>query len=108
MNPIHRLRPRTGIFVCPLVASLYSRASPVSAMGEEHWLETAGRVFDPAIAATATRSLALPKSGFKAPLAKKLIGELWLADIGVPPALYAGLGIKLEPLFAREEIVRLW
>ncbi|HVH31448.1 MAG TPA: hypothetical protein VNA31_07265, partial [bacterium] len=30
-----------------------------------------------------------------------------LADIGVPPELYAQLGVSVGPLFARDEIVRL-
>lgn len=42
---------------------------------------TTGWVFNPAIAATATLTLVLPKTGFEAPRAKALIGELYLADI---------------------------
>ena len=37
------------------------------------------------------------------------VGELYVADIGVPPELYAGpgLGLKVSPLFAEGEILRL-
>lgn len=69
---------------------------------------TSGAMFDPAIKATATMTLALPKTGLKAPEARALIGELYLADIGVPPELYAGLGFTVGPLFAENEIIRLW
>jgi hypothetical protein len=36
------------------------------------------------------------------------VGTLYLADIGVPPALYAqpGLNLKVGPLFARSGILR--
>ncbi len=35
------------------------------------------------------------------------MGELYLADIGVPPQLYASLGLEVGPLFAQDEILRL-
>ena len=36
-------------------------------------------------------------------------GELYLADIGVPPELYArpSLGLEVGPVFARDEVFRL-
>ena len=70
---------------------------------------TSGTVFDPAICATATMTLALPKEGLRAPGVDKHVGELYLADIGVPPALYEKppLELKVGHLFAESEIVRL-
>ena len=70
---------------------------------------TTGRVAEPAIRATATLTLALPKVGLRSPTASERVGELYVADIGVPPELFAGPGLKLEvgPIFAREEIVRV-
>lgn len=64
---------------------------------------------EPAIQATATMTLALPKAGLRLPGAEKQVGELYLADIGVPPSLCAepALGIRVGPLFAIGEIVRL-
>lgn len=69
-----------------------------------------GQVFDPAIQATATLTLALPKHGLSASSARNLVGELYLADISVPPVLYAreSLKINVGPLFAESEILRLW
>jgi YjeF-related protein N-terminus len=70
---------------------------------------TTGAIFDPAIRATATMTLALPKAGLRAPGVEPQVGELYLADISVPPELYASpaLGLHVEPLFARDEILRL-
>ena len=70
---------------------------------------TTGTVFDPAIRANATMTLALPKEGLRAAGVAEFVGELYLADISVPPGLYAKpeLGLSLGPLFAREEVIRL-
>lgn len=68
-----------------------------------------GAVFEPAIRATATMTLALPKAGLRAPGVAALVGELYLADISVPPALYAGpaLNLTVGPIFSTGDIVRL-
>jgi NAD(P)H-hydrate epimerase len=68
-----------------------------------------GTIFEPAVRATATMTLALPKEGLRIPEVKKYVGELYLADISVPPALYAGpsLGLQVGPIFAGDDIVRL-
>ena len=71
---------------------------------------THGTAYDPAVKATATLTLALPKQGLRAPGVANLVGELYLADISVPPNLYEGttLGLKVGPLFATNEILRIW
>lgn len=70
---------------------------------------TTGTVFNPAIKATATMTLALPKEGLRATEVEKNVGELYLADISVPPSLYATppLHLKVEAIFANDDIVRL-
>lgn len=70
---------------------------------------TTGQAGDPAIRATATLTLALPKTGLRAPGSASYVGELYLADISVPPALYAepSLDLKVGPIFAEGEVVRL-
>jgi NAD(P)H-hydrate epimerase len=70
---------------------------------------TTGHVFEPAVQATATMTLALPKQGLRGPGIERHVGELYLADIGVPPSLYAipSLGLAVGPIFARSDIVRL-
>lgn len=70
---------------------------------------TTGTVFDPAIRATATMTLALPKEGLRVPGVAAQVGELYLADISVPPELYAepALALTVGPIFAASDIVRL-
>jgi hypothetical protein len=54
-------------------------------------------------------TLALPKSGLATETARDGVGELYLADIGVPPGLYARppLNLRVGPLFARADVIRL-
>jgi NAD(P)H-hydrate epimerase len=66
-----------------------------------------GAALDPTVRAAATLTLALPKHGLREPAAAHWTGELYLADISVPPGLYARLGLDVGPIFARSEIVRL-
>jgi NAD(P)H-hydrate epimerase len=61
----------------------------------------------PCIRASATLTLALPKTGLLALSARPLVGDLYLADIGVPPELYRRLGLDLGPLFADDTIIRI-
>ncbi|MEA2024524.1 MAG: NAD(P)H-hydrate epimerase [Actinomycetota bacterium] len=69
---------------------------------------TTGTVFEPACRATATMTLALPKEGLRAPGVERNTGELYLADISVPPVLYSKfLGVEVAPIFAKSDIVRL-
>ena len=71
---------------------------------------TTGQPFTPTIAAAATMTLALPKQGLGGDAARPLVGELYLADIGVPPQLYARppLELLVPDLYATDELVRLW
>ncbi|MHB8588409.1 MAG: NAD(P)H-hydrate epimerase [Candidatus Dormibacteraceae bacterium] len=62
---------------------------------------------NPTIRATRTLALALPKAGLLCAEAALVVGELWLADISVPPVAYAGLGIHPGPLFAESDLIRI-
>lgn len=69
---------------------------------------TTGQLFRPTIKATATMTLALPKTGLNADTAKPYVGELYLADISVPPRLYRqALGIEVDTLFSTSSLLRL-
>lgn len=85
------------------------QAAPVLSLDVPSGVDTTtGTVFEPAIRATATMTLALPKEGLRAPGVEDHVGELYLADISVPPALYNRfLGIEVGPIFAQSEILRL-
>ncbi|GAF92151.1 unnamed protein product, partial [marine sediment metagenome] len=47
-------------------------------------------------------TLALPKTGLR-----HAEGDLFLADIGIPPEVFRAIGIEFEPFFGRESSVRL-
>ncbi len=68
---------------------------------------TSGLAYEPTIRATSTLTLALPKQGLLNPQAKPYVGELYLADISVPPELYAKMGISVPPLFDESGMIRL-
>jgi len=66
---------------------------------------TSGITVDPCISATATLTLAAPKSGL---LGTDEVGELYLADISVPPAVYRAFGMTMPAgVFAEDTVVRL-
>jgi len=65
---------------------------------------TTGRPATPCIRASATLTLALPKIGL---LDAPETGDVYLADISVPPAIYQRLGISVPPLFDNDAIVEL-
>lgn len=68
---------------------------------------TSGRVGDPCIRAALTVTLALPKSGLMA-APEDLTGPVWVADIGVPPAVYGDVGAVVPgDLFAGSSLVRV-
>lgn len=68
---------------------------------------TTGTVHDPCVRAAATLTLALPKAGLLYPEAQHHVGALYLADIGVPPLLYANMGITIGGLLEGEVSKRL-
>jgi len=70
---------------------------------------TTGEAGKPCIRASATLTLALPKTGLRLPRATPYVGELYVADIGVPRVLYAGpsLGLQVGALFSDQAIVRV-
>lgn len=80
---------------------------PVLALDTPSGLDTTtGIPGNPCVRATATMTLALPKSGLMTTQAKPFVGALYLADIGVPPELYAApsLGLKVEHIFIQDTI----
>lgn len=68
---------------------------------------SAGMIHRPVVKATATMTLALPKKGFLECGAREITGDLFLADIGVPPALYKELGFFVGPIFSESEILSI-
>lgn len=82
--------------------------APILSLETPSGLETTeGEAFDPCIRASATMTLALPKTGLLTETASRLIGDLYVADVSVPPSLYQTLGLDVPPIFAQGALVRL-
>ena len=91
-----------------LVRWANAQSAPILALDVPSGVDsTSGEIHDPAIRAAATLTLALPKTGLLQAAAKPFVGELYLADISVPPELYARMGISVPPLFAASDIVQV-
>ncbi|MDJ0925054.1 MAG: NAD(P)H-hydrate epimerase [Acidimicrobiia bacterium] len=85
-------------------------AAPVLSLDTPSGLDTtSGTLHTPSVQATATMTLALPKEGLRSADAVWNVGELYLADISVPPQVYASppLNLELGPIFAESDILRL-
>ena len=94
-----------------LIRAANSQTAPLLSLDVPSGVDaTAGTVHDPSVRATATMTLALPKEGLRRTEARDAVGELYLADISVPPALYAGPGIGLDvgPIFHEADVIRIW
>jgi len=68
---------------------------------------TTGEAYTPCIKATSTLTLALPKTGFLAQNAKPYLGDLYVADISIPRAVYERFGQK-NGLFQADSIVKIF
>ncbi len=94
-----------------LIRAANAHGAPILALDAPSGVDTtSGSVFEPAIHATATLTLALPKEGLRVEAAKARVGELYLGDISVPKELYASpaLNIDIGSIFAEDDIIRLW
>jgi len=67
---------------------------------------TTGETYDPCIKATATLTLALPKTGFLSPSASPYIGDLYLADISIPRKVYQSFG-QQNILFQNDTLLKI-
>ena len=106
----YRLRGAPRGAVADLIRWANAQPASILALDVPSGIDTtSGTMFDPAIKATATMTLALPKAGLRAPGVEVYVGELYLADISVPPSLYAepALALQVGNLFAKSEILRL-
>lgn len=63
---------------------------------------TTGEVSGMVVHPERTLTLALPKTGLH-----NVLGDLYLADIGIPPEVFHRLGLSFEPLFKESYWVRL-
>ncbi len=92
-----------------LIHWMNAQSSPILALDLPSGLDaTTGAPGDLCARATATLTLALLKMGLRAPGARAYVGELYLADISVPPELFSLLPDleEIPPLFEHGEIVQ--
>lgn len=92
-----------------LILDANKSSAPIIALDVPSGIDAhSGEIFDPAIIAKATLTLALPKTGLLATTIKKNIGTLYCADISVPTSLYEKyLGRQIPTLFSQSEIVEI-
>lgn len=91
-----------------LIQALRQVGRPVLALDLPSGLSGDGeRPIGPFVRAEATLALALPRLAHVNLAAAPYMGELYLADIGVPPVLYQRLGLHVGSIFSGGEIIYL-
>lgn len=104
----YSLRGAPRGWTAEMIRRINGSGIPVLALDVPSGLEaTTGEILEPCVRAAATVTLALPKTGLLTARGRAAAGALYLADIGLPPALYRRLGLSVGPIFARQEIVAL-
>ncbi len=82
--------------------------TPILALDAPSGLDaTTGAAHTPTIRAEATLTLALPKLGLLTESAHAFVGNLYVADISVPPRIYVAMGVRTPNLFRNAEIIHL-
>jgi len=69
---------------------------------------TTGKAHEPCVVAERTLTLALPKKDLLVEGARRYVGSLFLADIGIPPSLYANLGLEVGNIFSGSHLVKIF
>lgn len=94
--------------IARLLERLQAAGRPILSLDVPSGLDPdSGRPVEPAILATATMTVALPKRGLFTAAGRRHTGRLYLADIGLPQALYARLGLDVDAIFDAGRIVVL-
>jgi NAD(P)H-hydrate epimerase len=91
-----------------LIASATASGASVLSLDLPSGLDPdSGEVNGKALAASATMTLALPKRGLTTAAGRTHVGQLYLADIGLPAALFRRAGHDFEDPFVAGPLVRL-
>lgn len=97
--------------VIELIEEAAEKKIPVLSLDTPTGLDlTTGKPGTPTMKANATMTLALPKVGLFKMSARKYIGELYLADISVPPGTYKSVGVtsnSLDQIFKDSPVVKI-
>lgn len=94
-----------------LIAQANAATAPILALDLPSGLDPDhGSVSASTVKASATLTLAAPKPGLLTQAARVVVGELYLADIGVPPAVYGELRLAsaaaMVDVFATGDLLR--
>ncbi len=93
--------------VAMIIEGANSSGHPVLALDLPSGMNaTTGEAYDPCIKATATLTLALPKTGFLSPSVSRYVGDLYLADISIPRKVYQSFG-QQNILFQKETLLKV-
>jgi NAD(P)H-hydrate epimerase len=94
--------------IADLIRAANASGTPTLAIDIPSGLDPdSGDVPDVAIRAKATVTLALPKKGLLANGARTTVGELLLADIGIPHFAFERVGVDTRRLFAEGDLLRI-
>jgi NAD(P)H-hydrate epimerase len=94
--------------VATLIDAANASGTPILAVDIPSGIDPdSGAVPGTAIRAEATVTLALPKHGLVSPNARDQVGELLLADIAIPHAAFARIGVVTWRLFEQGDLVRV-
>lgn len=93
----------------PALANAWLRAHdvPVVALDLPSGLSADVGLRGTCVTADVTVTLGLPKVGLHSKITQPFVGDLYLADIGIPPALWAELDVEVPSLFAQGPLVRV-
>jgi NAD(P)H-hydrate epimerase len=94
--------------VAQMIAFLASAPGPVLAVDLPSGLDGAtGAMAGACVRAGSTVTLGVPKVGMLTATAREFVGDLYLADIGIPPALLRRVGIDPTGLFQDTDLLRI-
>lgn len=97
--------------VAELINQINESKAPVLSLDAPSGLDmTTGKPGNPTVKAKATMTLAMPKVGLFKMTASKLIGDLYLADIGIPPEVFIssnGHADMIKKAFNENTVVKI-
>lgn len=95
-------------WIASLIKKINAIETTVLALDTPSGLDAStGKIHNPCIRASATMTLALPKTGLLRKEAREVVGTLYLCDIGIPSILYKEIGLQVDPIFIEDDIIKL-
>lgn len=90
------------------IEKINTARKPILALDAPSGLDTtSGTPGRPTVRADVTMTLALPKVGLLSESVRPYVGDLYLADISIPPELYRKMGLKVGSIFNQQSVIKL-